>query len=274
MNSPLKVIEREMQNAERTSVCTEGLDAIYVGLAQFALDSCQAALSSIVVIDDARIWCRRGTLRQSHAAPPNDPFFDLTARTRDFIEIIEPEFDANCRCFLIDENQTQVRSYAGYAVRTERGNLLGALGVYYLYPHRLVPSQKAALRLLAKQLAEQVHLRVQLTDLLLQSCVSQLPAMMSAPTIATQAPEELACTQGVDAPSNSAVGASSAEKKEADSQAVSIVRAGKHFTGHYLVVDGTIRVTHEFKTRATRLGGAPAQVVARQVLYDMVGSLL
>jgi hypothetical protein len=64
----------------------------------------------------------------------------------------------------------------------------------------------------------------------------------------------------------------SGEKKIAELPTISLERNGKHFTGYYEVAHGAITVTHGIKTRTTRLGGTPVQVVARQVLFDMVGS--
>jgi hypothetical protein len=60
--------------------------------------------------------------------------------------------------------------------------------------------------------------------------------------------------------------------KNVDSREIVIDRDGKTFTGRYEVTRGIITVTYGFNSRTTQVGGTPVEILARQLLSEIVNT--
>jgi PAS domain S-box-containing protein len=145
------------------------LDPVFGGLARLAAIACAAPLACISVNDCGEAWCTaNGT--PSAAVPRHDLFSSYTVQTAGLFEVPDTVLDERCR-----ESQQSgsamlaVRSYAGCALRTAGGDVLGTLAVYDTQARALTPEQRTALLLLAEQAVAQAELRSRLTELALLS---------------------------------------------------------------------------------------------------------
>ena len=142
------------------------LDPVFRGLAQLAALCCGAPLASITVRESGEPWCT--TAAGTPAATPwPDPFADCTARSMDLFEVPDTTLDARFRDADCVTGALGVRAYAGCALRSAAGDVLGSLAVYHTAAHSLDPQQRTALRLLAEQAATQAELRSRVTELTL-----------------------------------------------------------------------------------------------------------
>jgi len=146
------------------------LDPVFSGLARLAAIACAAPLASISVNDCGQAWCT------SDAAPPStvprhDPFSFYTVQAAGLFEVSDTALDERFRESEPGGAMPAVRSYAGCALRTAGGDLLGTLAVYDTHARSLSPEQRTALLLLAEQAAAQAELRSRLTEVALLSGV-------------------------------------------------------------------------------------------------------
>jgi len=144
----------------------EALDPVFRGLAQLAAIGCAAPLASIAVSECGEPWC--ATAAGVPAATPwPDPFAECTARCMDVFEVPDATADARFRDAECVTGTLGIRAYAGCALRSAAGDVLGTLAVYHTAAHSLDPQQRTALRLLAEQAAAQAELRSRITELTL-----------------------------------------------------------------------------------------------------------
>jgi PAS domain S-box-containing protein len=153
------------------------LDPVFSGLARLAAMACAAPLASISVNDCGQAWCTSNAATPA-AVPRQDPFSFYTVQAAGLFEVPDTALDERFREPAPGNGMPAVRSYAGCALRTAGGDVLGTLAVYDTQARPLSPEQRTALLLLAEQAAAQAELRSRLTELALLS--GARPAMPSA----------------------------------------------------------------------------------------------
>jgi PAS domain S-box-containing protein len=146
------------------------------GLARLAANVCQTSFASIGLIDWGQFWC--GT-----EAPAHDPFFAYTREAAEIFEVPNTMLDKRFNATDCVKGGLAVRSYAGCALRTSGGGVLGTLAVYDTVAGRRSASQRAALKLLAQQCVAQAELRARMSEL--ELLCGAPPAHLSAPPAPT-----------------------------------------------------------------------------------------
>lgn len=145
------------------------LEPVFGGLAQLAARVCQTPVASIVLAGCGETWWSSIAALPAAAVPRHDPFFEYTAHSAGLFEVQDTTLDArfcDTECVV---GPLAVRSYAGSALRTARGDVLGTLAVYGNAAGQLSPEQRASLMLLAQQAVAQAECRAQLTEVALLS---------------------------------------------------------------------------------------------------------
>jgi PAS domain S-box-containing protein len=153
------------------------LPAEFDGLARLAANVCQTPLASIVLLGSGQSWCGadEGLLLPF---TEHDPFFEYTSRAAEMFEVPDTAVDERFRSL-------PVRWYAGYALRTAGGDLLGTLAVYGTAVRQLSLEQRAAFILLAQQCIAQAELRTRVAELeLLCGPLPAAPAAAVNPALA------------------------------------------------------------------------------------------
>jgi PAS domain S-box-containing protein len=145
------------------------LEPVFGGLAQLAARVCQRPIASIVLTGCGETWCSSSAALPAAAVPRHDPFFEYTTHSVGLFEVQDTALDArfcDTECVV---GPLAVRSYAGSALRTARGDVLGTLAIYGSASGQLSPEQRASLMLLVQQAVAQAECRAQLTELALLS---------------------------------------------------------------------------------------------------------
>ncbi len=167
------------QPAASTTRTWTPLPAEFDGLARLAASACQAPLASIVLTGSGEAWSGSGTAPPRTVLPSQDPFYEYTIRAPAVFEVPNTQLDKRFCATDCVRGKLAVRSYAGCALRTAGGEVLGAIGVYGTAARQLSAEQRAALVLLARQCVAQTELRARVAELELL-CSTQ-PATAAQP---------------------------------------------------------------------------------------------
>jgi PAS domain S-box-containing protein len=144
-------------------------DATFSGLATLASAICETPLASIAIVGQGESWSTPGAEQSAAVWQRPDPFACYTSQSEELFAVadttLDPRFSAS-DCVL---GEMTVRFYAGLALRSAAGEVLGTLAVYDVRARTLSLVQRASLNLLAAQAVAAVELRSQLTELELLS---------------------------------------------------------------------------------------------------------
>ena len=145
------------------------LEPPFAGLAQLAARGCQTPFAAIVLADHGAAWCTADKPLAAADVPRHDPFSAYTLLGPQLFEVADATRDERFRHTECVIGMLAVRSYAGCALRTASGTVLGTLAVYGTTARLLSPEQRAALILLAEQCVAQAELRAHLAALTILS---------------------------------------------------------------------------------------------------------
>jgi PAS domain S-box-containing protein len=161
------------------------LEPVFGGLAQLAARVCQTPLASIVLAGCGEAWCTTNEPLAAAAVPLHDPFSKYTLLAPRLFEVTDATLDERFRNLECVIGTLVVRSYAGCALRTARGDVLGTLSIYGTTARLLSPDQRASLMLLAEQGVAQVEIRAHLAELtILSAAQPATPPPASAQVVA------------------------------------------------------------------------------------------
>ena len=135
------------QAAASTTRTWTPLPAEFDGLARLAASACQAPLASIVLTGWGESWSGSGMAPPRIVLPAQDPFYEYTLRAPAVFEVPNTQLDKRFCATDCVKGNLAVRSYAGCALRTAGGEVLGAIAVYGTAARQLSAEQRAALAL-------------------------------------------------------------------------------------------------------------------------------
>jgi PAS domain S-box-containing protein len=159
------------------------LPPAFRGLTRLAASACQAPFASIVLTGVGEAWCSLDDAVPVTAKPPHEPFSAYTLQASELFEVPDTALDQRFRDSARGDGASAVRFYAGCALRTADGDVLGTLAVYDNVPRQLSAEQRATLGLLVEQGVTQAELRARLAEHALISGLE--PPKSSAPSDAT-----------------------------------------------------------------------------------------
>jgi len=152
------------------------LDPAFSGFARLAASVCASPLASIAILGRGAAWCTSAAELPCTAAPRHDPFADYAAHAAGVFEVSDAALDDRFRDIRPVVGMLAIRFYAGCALRSAAGEMLGILSVYDAQARVLTPEQRASLGLLAEQAVARAELQSRLTELALL-CDAPLPAL-------------------------------------------------------------------------------------------------
>jgi PAS domain S-box-containing protein len=149
-------------------------DPIFSGLAALASAICESPLASVTVIGHGESWCMPApcmpaTEQSAASGQRPDPFARYTSQIAELFDVADTTLDPRFRESGYVIGGMTVRSYAGLALRSAGGELLGTLAVYDVRVRTLSAAQRASLGFLAAQAVAAVELRSQVTAFTLLS---------------------------------------------------------------------------------------------------------
>ena len=142
-------------------------DALFRGLARLAAGACGSPVACIAIVGCGEAWCTAAADLPPAAVPRLDPFALSASRTADLFEVPDATLDDRFRAADLLIGTFAIRSYAGVALRTADGDVLGTLAVYGTQARALSPEQRASLLLLAAQAVARAEMHGRLTELAL-----------------------------------------------------------------------------------------------------------
>jgi len=146
-------------------------DPILSGLATLACAICETPLASIAIIGQGEVWCMPAAEQAAASGQLPDPFARYASQIAELFDVADTRLDPRFRESHYAVGGMTVRSYAGLALRSAGGELLGTLAVYDVRVRTLSAVQRVSLHLLTAQAVAAVELRSQLTELALLSGV-------------------------------------------------------------------------------------------------------
>ncbi len=135
----------------------------FEGLARLACGIARVPYASICVASVGEAWCRSGAAPAFQAA--EHPFFARTLSAQPSFMVPDARRDAAFRAVPGFEGSGALRGYAGWPLRTKRGEVLGALAVYDTAPLNFSEEQQGLLAELARQCAEAAELHARIAEL-------------------------------------------------------------------------------------------------------------
>jgi PAS domain S-box-containing protein len=155
------------QSGPAAAAAVEGaalpLSAAFSGLARLAAGVCAAPYAFIRIIGSGEAWCSASAQLPS-AVLERDPFADRTMQAVGLFEVADVTKELPL--------SPLIRSYAGCALRTAGGEVLGYLAVYHTSARTLAPEQRVALGLLADQAVAHAELCARLAEVSLLSAAT------------------------------------------------------------------------------------------------------
>jgi len=127
------------------------LQPVFEGLARVAASACAANFACIQLSALGETWCTADGALPPASRPRHDPFAAYSAQALDVFEVADTALDARFRQAESVVGALAVRSYAGCALRSEAGEVLGTMAVFSTQARQLAPAQRRVLALLAQQ---------------------------------------------------------------------------------------------------------------------------
>lgn len=158
------------------------------GLARLAASACQAPFASVVIIGWGQTWHGSGDAPPWTALPEHDPLFERTTHEASVFEV--SDFARDKRFDGADGARSgtpAIRSYAGCALRTAGGDLLGTLAIYDTSAREFSDEHRTALKLLAEQCVAQAELRTRVAELELLCATPPVRPALPADTAVARA---------------------------------------------------------------------------------------
>ena len=151
-------------------------DPSFSVLARLAASACGAHFAAIAIAG-GETWCTASAKLPSAAVPGCDPFADSTLQAADLFEVPDSAADDRFRKSELVAGTLAIRSYAGCALRTRSGDVLGTLAVYHKTARFLSQEQRASLSLIGEQVVARAEVESRLLELALLSDAPPAPAL-------------------------------------------------------------------------------------------------
>lgn len=140
-------------------------EPIFNDLAQLAAYVCGTPMALVSLLDDERQWLKARVGIDLREVPREQTFCQYALHETDVFEISDARADALYASNLMVTGAPYIRFYVGTPLLTPEGYSLGTLCAFDTVPRTLSTDQRAALRLLARQVM--AHLELRRTRLLL-----------------------------------------------------------------------------------------------------------
>lgn len=135
-------------------------EAAFDELTQLAASICGTPFALFNLMDDHRLWCKSRVGLDVHETGKDIAFCSHTILQDDIFEIPDARKDERFYDNPFVMNEPNLRFYAGIPLFSEERLPIGTLCVLDQRPGKLTPEQKKALQVLAKQVINQLEMRL------------------------------------------------------------------------------------------------------------------
>jgi PAS domain S-box-containing protein len=169
MNTESAQSKSSTASAAAPVAAASGLDPVFTTLARLAAVSCGSRFASVALSGSGVAWCASsGPLGQGAALGP-DALTAVVGSAPALVEVKDAQRDRRFGPTPLTIDGVAIHSYAGLALRTAAGELLGALAIYDTSPRQLTADQRLALSLVADECVSQAEIRARVAELALAS---------------------------------------------------------------------------------------------------------
>ncbi|MEA3106710.1 MAG: hypothetical protein QOI88_1315 [Gammaproteobacteria bacterium] len=141
------------------------IESEFNGLARLAATACAAPFASIELIGYGETWCSPAGTLPEPVLPPRNPFCRSTAEALGLFQVPDTTADPRFHDIQGVIGAPGLRFYAGLALRSGDGDVLGTLAVHDTRVRDLTEHQRLALELLAQQAVSQIDLYARVAGL-------------------------------------------------------------------------------------------------------------
>ena len=153
-----------MEALRRFDVLDTSEEQSFNDLASLAACVCQTPIGLISLVDEHRQWFKAKVGVDVEETPRESSFCDHTIRQKEVLVVRDAACDSRfCENPLV-VGESRIRFYAGVPLITESGEAIGAICVKDRRPRDLDPAQLESLRGLARQVVNQLELRLLLRE--------------------------------------------------------------------------------------------------------------
>lgn len=133
-------------------------------LTHLAAQMCDTPMASITLVDSERVFVKSRVGFEISESPRETAFANQTIQQPEITVVPDAREDERFRDNPFVTGDPKIRFYAGAPLITSEGHAIGALAVYDIKPRKVTKEQKEVLRVLARQVLNQLELTRKLNE--------------------------------------------------------------------------------------------------------------
>ena len=150
-----------LEAVQRLEILDTAAEPEFDELVELAAAICGTPMCAISILDEGRQWFKSALGLEITETPRDIAFCHHTIQQQDLLLVEDATLDERFAHNPLVQGETGLRFYAGFPVASPEGEPVGALCAIDRVPRTLSPEQRAALRVLAKQVSARLELRVE-----------------------------------------------------------------------------------------------------------------
>ncbi len=156
------VAERKrLEAVHRLEILDTAAEPEFDELVELAAAICGTPMCAISILDADRLWFKSSLGLNVTETPREIAFCHHTVQQLDLLLVEDATLDERFAENPVVKGEVGLRFYAGFPVASPEGEAVGTLCAFDCTPRTLSPEQRAALRVLAKQVSTRLELRAE-----------------------------------------------------------------------------------------------------------------
>ena len=154
-----KLEEERLSELKSFEILDTPSEKIYDQITSLASVMCDTPIALVSLVDKDRQWFKSTLGLDATETPRSVSFCSHAILQEDIMEIKDATLDERFKNNPLVKGDPNIKFYAGAPLITPRGHRVGTLCVIDSRPHELTPEQKNGLKILARQVVDQLELK-------------------------------------------------------------------------------------------------------------------